>query len=196
MLGFIVEYSKAIDFLKDKGRVYQDALLKVPAGLLRRHGVSPDAVTLLSMVLVLVSSILLFRQDKLYLLVLPSAVFVDMLDGTLARMYAKERFGILFDYFSDRFSDAMLILALVASGMLDYYLALFLLFFYVVSTLLTKLLENMKIKVYILSFRILAMIALFLNELYGSALLLVCYILLLDYACTTLAALPRVFYRK
>jgi len=77
-----------------------------------------------------------------------------------------------------------------------YYFALLLLFFYVLSTLLLKLLEPMKVRIYLLSFRILLFAGLLLQEVYSNAFILFSGILLLDYLLIALFALPRIVFRK
>lgn len=190
MLSWVVAYSRVIESIKRYGHRLQDVVFSVPARILFRCTVSPDFVSVLSMAFVFLSSLFLFWGNRYYLATLMIAVCLDMLDGTLARMYGKNPLGGLFDYFSDRFSDSMLLLAFVASGMLDYYLALLLLFFYVVSTLLSKTLESRGVKVYLLSFRILTVLALFLQEAYPRALFWVSVLLLLNYSLVALSAIP------
>lgn len=197
MLGLIVAYSRVMSSIKKWGRKYQDSLLNPPAKFLHQHRVSPSIVSIISMFMVFVSSILLFQKNKYYLITLPMAICLDMFDGTLARMgvHPKNKFGVLFDFFLDRFSDSMIILALAVSGMLGYYFTLSLLFFYVLSTLLVKLLESLKINIYILSFRTITVFALFLQEVYAKALFFICSILLINYFITALSALPKVVFK-
>ena len=196
MLSLIIGFSRVIGFLKKKLRLYQDLILDLPSKFLYNLGVSPDLLSVVSMLLIFLSAVLIFMQNKYYLITLPLAMFFDLLDGTLARKYLEDTSGALFDFFSDRFSDSMMILAFAASGMLDYYLALTLLFFYVVSTLLSKSLESLKIKVYIISFRIFTVFALFLQELHPKALFIVCSLLLINYAITALFAFPKIIFRS
>jgi phosphatidylglycerophosphate synthase len=190
VLSLVVAYSKLIDSLKRHGRRLQDAVFDAPARFLFRRGVSPDIVSVVSMAFVFLSSLLVYWRNGYYLLALPAAVCFDMLDGTLSRMYGSRRAGVLFDYFSDRFSDSLLMLSFVASGMLGFYLALSLFFFYVVSTLLTRVLESRGIRAYVLSFRILMLVALLLRELHPAAVFWVSCVLLLNYLLVALSALP------
>jgi len=196
IMSFLEGYSKVITFLKKHGRVYQDKVFALPAKYTRQLRITPDFVSVLCMFAILLSSILLFMQNHFYLLTLSLAICLDMLDGTLARMYPKRRSGKLFDYFLDRFSDTMILLALMASGMLGYYFTLLLLFFYVLSTLLTKLVGSLKIRIYILSYRILTFAGLLLQEFNPNALLFFSSILLIDYAATALFTLPKIVFRR
>jgi phosphatidylglycerophosphate synthase len=195
MLGFMVAYSLAMTSVKQWGRRIQDFMLKAPAEVLHRFRVSPHAVSLVSLFLVYVSALLIYRHDKLYLAALPAAILFDMLDGTLARMYSPNEFGVFFDYLLDRFSDAMIILSLAMSGMLGYVFQLTLLFFYALSTLLVKVLEAQKIKVYVLSFRTITVAALFLQEAFPQALWYISCGLLASYVITAAAALPKAVFR-
>jgi len=196
MLELMVAYSRAMTSVKRRGRRIQDAVLETPAGILRRHNISPNAVSLVSLFLMFVSAVLIYQHDKRYLVTLPAAILFDMLDGTLARMYPPSEFGVFFDFLLDRFSDVMIILSLAMSGMLGYYFEITFLFFYALATLLVKVLESLKIKVYVLSFRTITVSALFLQELNPQALWYISCGLLASYVLTSIASLPKVVFRR
>ena len=196
MLGFMVAYSRAMVSVKRWGRRIQDNVLHAPAGVLRRYNISPHAVSMVSLFMVFVSAVLIYQHDKRYLVTLPAAILFDMLDGTLARLYPESEFGAFFDFLLDRFSDAILILALAMSGMMGYYFEIIFLFFYALSTLFVKVLESQNVKVYVLSFRTITVSALFLQEVYPLALWYISCGLLASYVLTSIAALPKAVFRK
>jgi len=91
---------------------------EVPAGLLARTGLSPDALTTLGLLLAFVVAWVL-STGHLFLggfLVLLSGAF-DMLDGAVARVTGRStKFGALLDSTFDRLSEAAILL-----GLLSYY---------------------------------------------------------------------------
>ena len=195
MLEFVEAYSRVVSFLKKWGRKRQDVIFRMPAGVLKGFGVSPNDVSILSMFFVFLSSIFIIQENRLYLVALSGAILLDMLDGTLARMMPKNHFGGVFDFFIDRFSDCMLLLSFSTSGLLAPYFSVVLLFFYALSTLFEKLLDGIRIRVYVLSFRIFMMVGLFLQEIHPKAVLAVACLLLINYMITSLSALPKVAFK-
>jgi CDP-diacylglycerol---glycerol-3-phosphate 3-phosphatidyltransferase len=101
------------------------------ARFLLRHGVSPDAVTLVGTVGVVAGAVVFFPRGQLLIgvLVITAFVFSDLLDGTMARMSGTtSSWGAFLDSTLDRFGDAAifggLVLYYMASGDSDLYAGL------------------------------------------------------------------------
>src|SRR5688500_18803570 len=87
-----------------------------PARFLLRHGVSPDAVTLVGTVGVVAGALVFFPRGQLLVgvLVITAFVFSDLLDGTMARMSGtSSSWGAFLDSTLDRFGDAAIFGGLV-----------------------------------------------------------------------------------
>ena len=82
----------------------------------RRSPLSPNAITILAMLLNLAAAVLFLRRSFLIPLpIIAVAGFADAIDGLVARMQRKEsRFGDFLDHVCDRISDT----ALAASWMI------------------------------------------------------------------------------
>ena len=96
------------------------------ARLLHKLGLSPNAVTVLGLLLSLSSALLYlnWRRSPLMLpaagILLLSSGFFDALDGAIARMFGKvTTFGGFFDSLLDRYSDAAVLTAITLSGLCD-----------------------------------------------------------------------------
>jgi CDP-diacylglycerol---glycerol-3-phosphate 3-phosphatidyltransferase len=91
------------------------------ARFLLRHGVSPDAVTLVGTVGVVAGAVVFFPRGQLLVgvLVITAFVFSDLLDGTMARMSGTtSSWGAFLDSTLDRFGDAA-----IFGGLVLYYMA-------------------------------------------------------------------------
>lgn len=92
-------------------RPFLAKVLKAPASLLLRMGISPNAVTIFGALGVTVSALIFFPQGgrMLFWGVVACTVFsmTDMLDGTMARLSGKtSRRGAFLDSLLDRVADA------------------------------------------------------------------------------------------
>jgi archaetidylinositol phosphate synthase len=89
---------------------WRDRLSRWFTPLARRSPLSPNAVTILALVLNLLAAFLLVRALFLWAIVLVAAGgLADAFDGIVARAQGKEsRFGDFLDHFADRLSDTVL----------------------------------------------------------------------------------------
>ena len=89
---------------------WRDRLSRWFGPLAQRSPLSPNAVTILALILNLCAAALLTRALFLWAIVLIAAGgLADAFDGIVARAQAKEtRFGDFLDHFADRVSDATL----------------------------------------------------------------------------------------
>src|SRR4051794_36845889 len=97
------------------------AIMTPPARFLNRHHVSPDAITILGTLGVIVGSLVCFPQGWLWpgVLVVAFFTFADMLDGQMAKISGRaSRWGAFLDSSSDRLGDAA-----VFGGLLLYFTA-------------------------------------------------------------------------
>jgi len=98
--------------------------------LLAKLGISPNYITL-SSILVMVMSTYFFWLHNIPLSIsfFLIAVFLDVLDGSLARASGKvTKFGMLLDHFSDRCVEFLLVLGLVLGGYIPGRLGVLLFF--------------------------------------------------------------------
>ena len=85
------------------------AIMTPPARLLNRIGVSPDVVTIVGTLGVLIGALVCFPQGWLWqgTVVITLFVFADMLDGQMAKMSGKaSNWGAFLDSSLDRLGDA------------------------------------------------------------------------------------------
>lgn len=85
------------------------AIMTPPARLLNRIGVSPDVVTIVGTLGVLIGALVCFPQGWLWqgTVVISLFVFADMLDGQMAKMSGKaSNWGAFLDSSLDRLGDA------------------------------------------------------------------------------------------
>jgi archaetidylinositol phosphate synthase len=89
---------------------WRDRLSRWFTPLARRSPLSPNAVSILALVLNLLAAFLLVRALFLWAIVLVAAGgLADAFDGIVARAQGKEsRFGDFLDHFADRLSDTVL----------------------------------------------------------------------------------------
>ena len=100
----------------EKLRPHARRVAEYPARLLARAGVTPNALTLLGLVLNAVVALVLALGYPLLggVLVLGANAF-DMLDGALARVSGKgSRFGAFFDSTLDRYAEGLIYLGVMA----------------------------------------------------------------------------------
>ena len=92
-------------------QVWRDRLHRWFAPLARRCPLSPNAITVIALVLNLIAAALLYRRWFLVAMaVLSVAGLADAFDGIVARVQAKtSRFGDFLDHFCDRISDVFLL---------------------------------------------------------------------------------------
>ena len=97
-------------------RAFWTKLLTPIAKFFLRHGVSPDAITLIGTIGVVVGALIFFPRGELLVgvLVITAFVFSDMLDGTMARMSGTtSKWGAFLDSTLDRLGDAAIFGGLV-----------------------------------------------------------------------------------
>ena len=92
--------------------------------ILGRTGLTPNAVTALSIIMGLLSLISLSaRKIVVGALLFLAAVFLDVVDGSIARAYnMSSSWGKLFDHYSDRTVEFLYILGLVIGGYIPGWL--------------------------------------------------------------------------
>lgn len=96
---------------------------------LARLGVSPNAVTLLSMILLITGVILLVYTSSipLFIVFIALSSLLDALDGALARLTGRTSiFGAFIDSTIDRVNDALMIASLLYLGLNQLYVYAFL----------------------------------------------------------------------
>jgi archaetidylinositol phosphate synthase len=90
--------------------VWRDRLAKWFSPLARRCPLSPNAITILALILQLTAATLLYRRA--FLLALPFVILgglADAFDGIVARVQGREsRYGDFLDHFADRVADLAL----------------------------------------------------------------------------------------
>lgn len=106
---------------RENVRGYLEAIVKP----LARAGFTPNAVTVLGLVLSLFSAYLYYlREPRLAGLVLLIGSLVDALDGTLARLTGKtSRFGAFLDSTFDRISDGAILFGIALGSLVDWRVA-------------------------------------------------------------------------
>lgn len=105
-----------IESMRDACKKRLEDFTKPLAALLLRHGVTPNAVTWMALVLSAVSAVLVLYEATVaagLLFLLASAC--DLLDGTLARLgHLESRLGAFLDSTLDRVSEGLLLAAMAA----------------------------------------------------------------------------------
>ena len=97
-------------------RAFWTKLLTPIAKFFLRHGVSPDAITLVGTLGVVAGALIFFPRGQLLIgvLVITAFVFSDLLDGTMARMSGtSSKWGAFLDSTLDRLGDAAIFGGLV-----------------------------------------------------------------------------------
>jgi CDP-diacylglycerol--glycerol-3-phosphate 3-phosphatidyltransferase len=105
--------------LRDKLKTYSEGILVPVIALLKKLGLSPNAVTIIGLLINIVAAFLIARGMFITagITILFAGVF-DMLDGALARkMNKKTKFGGFLDSTTDRISEGTFYL-----GLIYYYL--------------------------------------------------------------------------
>jgi CDP-diacylglycerol---glycerol-3-phosphate 3-phosphatidyltransferase len=100
-------------------RAFWSKVMTPPARLFLKHGISPDAVTLVGTLGVCAGALVFYPRGQLLVgtLVITAFVFSDMLDGQMARMSgSSSRWGAFLDSTLDRFGDAA-----IFGGLAMYY---------------------------------------------------------------------------
>ena len=116
---------------------------RLVGSLARSFPLSPNWVTLLSIVLMLAACVALFQKQfgQAGLLVLLSGL-LDVVDGTVARVQGKAtRFGNFFDKLADKINDSMIPIAAVLFGLIEPVLGLLAVFFVLISSYESAVLE-------------------------------------------------------
>jgi phosphatidylglycerophosphate synthase len=91
--------------------VWRDRLYRWFAPLARRSPLSPNAITVLALIINVVAAALLYRRQFLVaMLLLSVGGLLDAFDGIVARVQNKaSRYGDFLDHFADRVSDVLLV---------------------------------------------------------------------------------------
>lgn len=91
--------------------VWRDRLFRWFAPMARRCPLSPNAITIIALLLNIVAALLLYRRYFLLAIVFISiGGLADAFDGIVARVQNKSsRFGDFLDHFADRVSDVLLV---------------------------------------------------------------------------------------
>ena len=111
-------------------RIHYEDMLAPVGRFLARSGISPNAVSILA-VLVSVASCFAFADGSIVfgLLFMAIACWMDMLDGSIARAKGQAtRFGQVFDHTLDRYAEFFFLLGILAGGYVDGGWILFTLF--------------------------------------------------------------------
>jgi CDP-diacylglycerol--glycerol-3-phosphate 3-phosphatidyltransferase len=101
--------------LTDRVRQWSQGIINPIVRLVNRTGISPDGITVIGFLLMVVVGLVL-SQGYLRLagILLIVAAFFDAIDGTLARMQDRvTRFGAFFDSTLDRFAEAAIFLGVL-----------------------------------------------------------------------------------
>lgn len=88
--------------------------------------VNPNIITLTGLILAFISGYLFYRQELIFgaILILISGV-LDMIDGAVARNTDNvTKFGGFLDSTTDRFSDAAIIIGIVAGGYTNWFVGI------------------------------------------------------------------------
>lgn len=121
--------------LRKKISSYVDKL----AYSISRLGVSPNAITILGLVISFLCPLLAaYKISSPFLVAIGITIssFMDMLDGAIARVSKKiTKFGSILDSFSDRIEESMYILSLMFLGLNEVMSILFLTFSFLISYL-------------------------------------------------------------
>ncbi|MDQ3283621.1 MAG: CDP-alcohol phosphatidyltransferase family protein [Acidobacteriota bacterium] len=91
--------------------VWRERLSRWLGPLARRCPLSPNAITLIALLLNVIAAVLLYRQQFLVAMVLLAiGGLADAFDGIVARVQNKSsRYGDFLDHFADRVSDTLLV---------------------------------------------------------------------------------------
>ena len=103
-----------------------ERMLTAEAKAAHKIGLTPNAVTIVGIILALLAALAYtqWQTNRLYLLLatvfLLASGFCDALDGTLARIYQQTTaFGGFLDSLLDRYADAAVFIAIIVSGLCD-----------------------------------------------------------------------------
>lgn len=105
---------------------YENAMLPL-GNALGKSGISPNTLSILA-ALVSVAAALLYLRGTAFLaaLVLLVSVFLDVLDGAVARATkATSRFGSVLDHVLDRYVEYIVVIGIVAGGFVSWFWGLF-----------------------------------------------------------------------
>ena len=106
---------------RENVRGYLEAIVRP----LARAGLTPNAVTVIGLLLSLLAAYLFYRgEPRLAALTLLIGSLVDALDGTLARLTGKtSRFGAFLDSTFDRISDGAILFGMALGSLVDWRVA-------------------------------------------------------------------------
>jgi len=91
--------------------------MKPFTAFLVRHGIKPNTITSLSLILMVPASyLLIIHKENMFIIVFSVVAFLDALDGAVAENEnMKTKFGAFYDSFVDRTVEGMLYLAVAVS---------------------------------------------------------------------------------
>lgn len=107
-------------------KAHVQSIIAREAGFLHDKGVTPNQISAIGIGLALLASFFYFiwKLHPAFLILAPTLFllsgFFDAVDGTVARLYGKETiFGGFLDSMLDRYSDACILVSIIASGLCD-----------------------------------------------------------------------------
>jgi archaetidylinositol phosphate synthase len=119
-------YREAVDLVSSRLKKKFEEIVGRGVGPLAAIGLTPNALTVMGLMVSTGSAwaYLNWRTDRIYLVIAAALILLsgllDAFDGILARRTGKvTRFGGFFDSVADRYSDAVVLGAIVVSGLCD-----------------------------------------------------------------------------
>lgn len=122
---------------------YEKAMLPVGRWL-SRIGLTPNIVTVISLIISIFCCILLALGALIWgLILILVAGFIDMLDGAIARATnATTKFGAVLDHLLDRYAEFLIILGLVIGGFVWWFWGFFALFSMIMASFVRSKAES------------------------------------------------------
>ncbi len=96
----------------EKGRAYRDKIFNEPAKLLIRLKITPNLMTIISLILGITAVYFLFQNHYLFIIFGTLHLLADGFDGVMARLSKETLFGKYFDNFTDRLIVVLVLLKL------------------------------------------------------------------------------------
>ncbi|MEM2922002.1 MAG: CDP-alcohol phosphatidyltransferase family protein [Candidatus Bathyarchaeia archaeon] len=117
-------------FLLGRLREWYERTMNPAGKMLASAQVSPNLLTLLSMLVALTSGYAYSKNRPVEgALIMLLSAFIDMLDGAVARASGRvTRFGATLDHVIDRYSEAFIVTGMIVGGYLEWELGLFAIF--------------------------------------------------------------------
>ena len=105
---------------------YENAMLPIGKAV-GNLGLNANALSILALIVSVAAAVLYSRSDAILgALVLILSVFLDMLDGAVARAtQTASKFGAVLDHVLDRYVEYFVVIGIVAGGFTDWFWGLF-----------------------------------------------------------------------